>query len=82
MRMSRVNISHIQLYAFTGGTEGGDHQIKKQNKKGKNTKQTNKKDENSEAARTFNISVCTSERVAAGLCALYGESIVSYRSGP
>lgn len=72
MRMSRVNISHIQLYAFTGGTKGGDHQIKKQNKK----------DENSEAARTFNISVCTSERVAAGLCALYGESIVSYRSGP
>lgn len=76
----RMNISHIQLYAFTGGTKGGDHQIEKQNKKGKNTKQT--KDENSEAARTFNISVCTSERVAAGLCALYGESIVSYRSGP
>lgn len=78
MKMSRVNISHIQLYAFTGGTKGGDHQIKKTKQK----KQTNKKDENSEAARTFNISVCTSERVAAGLCALYGESIVSYRSGP
>lgn len=40
--MNRVNISHIQLYAFTGGTKGGDHQTKKQNKKGKNTKQTNK----------------------------------------
>lgn len=33
MRMSRVNISHIQLYAFTGGTKGGDHQIKKTKQK-------------------------------------------------
>lgn len=35
--MNRVNISHIQLYAFTGGTKGGDHQIKKQNKKDENS---------------------------------------------
>lgn len=55
------HISHIQLYAFTGGTKGGDHQIIK---------------------KMFNISVCSGERVAAGLCGLYGESIVSYRSGP
>lgn len=42
--MNRVNISHIQLYAFTGGTKGGDHQIKKQNKKKAKTqnKQTKK----------------------------------------
>lgn len=80
--MNRVNISHIQLYAFTGGTKGGDHQIKKQNKKKQKHKTNKQTDENSEAARTFNISVCIGERVAAGLCALYGESIVSYRSGP